>query len=93
MVIKNRVGWGVEPALAHFSRNRVANGIRDTLAERPSGSLDTGGFVELRMAGGDAVKGAEIFHVFQGNSEAREVEPTVEEHAAVTGREDEAVAV
>ena len=45
------------------------------------------------MTGSFAVKDAEVFHVFQGNSEARKVKPAVEEHTAVTGREDEAVAV
>ena len=63
------------------------------MAERPSGSLDAGGFVELRMTGSDAAELAEIFHLIHRNGVASEMQPAVEEHAAVACGEDEAVAV
>ena len=93
MVVENAVRGCVEAGLAHFGRDSKTNGIRYALAERARGGLDAGGFVKLRMAGSDAAELAEIFDFFQGHAVSREVEPAVEEHAAVACGEDEAVAV
>ena len=93
MVVENAMGGCVEAGLAHFGRDGKTDGIRHALAERACGGLDAGGFVELRMSGSDAAELAEIFDFFQGQAIAREVEPAVEEHAAVACGEDEAVAV
>ena len=93
MVVENAVRGCVEAGLAHFGGDGEADGIRYALAERARGGLDAGGFVKLRMAGSDAAELAEIFDFFQGHAVSREVEPAVEEHAAVACGEDEAVAV
>ena len=63
------------------------------MAERACGGLDAGRFVELRMSRSDAAELAEIFDFFQRQAIASEMQPAVEEHAAVACGEDEAVAV
>ena len=93
MVVENAVGGCVEAGLAHFGRDGKTNSVRYSLAERAGGGLDAGCFVKFRMSGSDAAELAEIFDIFQRNSVSREVEPAVEEHAAMACGEDEAVAV
>ena len=93
MVVENAVGGCVEAGLAHFGRDGKTNGIRHALAERACGGLDAGRFVELRMSGSDAAELAEIFDFFQRQAIASEMQPAVEEHAAVACGEDEAVAI
>ena len=51
------------------------------------------GLVELRMPRRDAVELAEFLHLIERKVESGEMEPCVEEHAAVTGGEHETVAV
>lgn len=48
---------------------------------------------ELRVARGHGVVLAEVLHLLEGDVVAREVQPRVNEHGAVPGRQDEAVAV
>jgi hypothetical protein len=49
--------------------------------------------MELGVPGRLAVQDAEVLHVVERQIVAAQVEPAVEEHRAVTGGEDEAVAV
>ena len=94
MVIENGVVWGVELGGGHFLGNGVSDGVGDALAEGASGGFDASGFVEFGVAWGAGAEGAEFLDLVVVNrGVAGEVEPGVKEHGAVTGAEDEAIAV
>ena len=65
----------------------------NALAERARRRLDALGVMELRVAGRLRLPLPEAADVVERHRIAREVQPGVEEHAAVTGGQDEAIAV
>jgi hypothetical protein len=85
------------------------DGVSETLAERTSGDLDTGGVVSLGVTGGDAVnllrKSAksnliqreftytELLQVVHGQGVAEKVEQSILEHAAVAVAMDVALVI
>ena len=74
--------------------DRHADGIGDALAERPGRRLDAGGVAEFGMACGSRAElpeAAELVEVYV--LVAEEMQEGVEQHRAVTGRQDEAVAI
>ena len=93
MVIENPVRRRVETRLAHLAGNREAHGVRHALPEGAGGCFNARRFVKLWMPRRDAVELAEIFQVIQRHAVACEMQPTVEEHAPVAGRENKAVAI
>jgi len=94
MVIENGEVWGVEFGGGHFLGDGVSDGVGDALAEGTGGGFDAGGFVEFGVTWGPGAEGAEFLNlVVVDGGIAGEVEPGVEEHGAVTGAEDEAIAV
>ena len=93
MVIDEGVIGGVEEGGGALAGERVTDGIAHPLAERPCGGFHAGCFRILRMARRDRMKLAEIFHIILGNRVSGNVQPAVEKHRAMAGREDEAVAV
>ena len=75
-------------------RQRHADRVGETLAERAGGGLDPGGEPVLRMAGGAAAELAEIADLADVDVRiAGEIEQRVEQHRAVTVGQHEAVAV
>ena len=70
-----------------------ADAVGETLAERAGSGLDTGCMAVLGMAWGHAAVLAEVLELLEGEIVAGQVEQGVEEHGAVAGAEDEAVAV
>jgi len=93
MVIEQRVLGGVETSGRHLAGERHADGVADALAEGARGRLDAGSLTELRMARCDTVQRAELAHLLERHVVAAEVQPSVQEHRAMAGGEDEAVAV
>ena len=93
VIIKNRVLGGVETRGRHLAGHRHADGVTDALAERARGALDAGGLVEFRMSGRGAVQRAEFLHLLDRQIVAAQMEPTVEKHRTVAGREDETVTI
>jgi len=77
----------------HLAGDGEADGVGDALAEGAGGALDAGGLVELRVAGGLGVELAEGLYLVERQIVAAEVEPRVNEHGAMAGGEDEAIAV
>ena len=92
-MVENLVLRGIETRFAHFRRNRVANGIGNTLTKGTRGRFNAGSFVKFRMSRSDAMKLAKVFYLFQGHSVTRQVQPAVEKHTAVACGENEAVAI
>ena len=91
-VVLDEVGAELVAQLALGDRH--ADGIGDALAERTRGRLDAGGVAIFRVAGGAGAELAEILDLVDRDVlVARQVEQRVEEHRAVAGRQDEAVAV
>jgi hypothetical protein len=92
-VIEDRVLGRVEARGGHLAGHRHAHRVGDPLAERTGGGLDPGGLAELRVPGRGAVQRAEFPHLLHRQGVAAQVQPRVQEHAPVAGREDEAVPV
>ena len=93
LVIENTMLRRIEARFGHFAGNSQTNRIGHTLPERPRRCLYSRRLAEFRMSGRYAAELAKVFHLFEGNFEAREVQPAVEEHAAVTRRENKTIAV
>ena len=93
VVVEKGILGGVEFRGGAFPGNGEADGVGNALSERAGGGLDTGSFMEFRVAGGVGVKLPERGDIVLGNGVSREVQPAVEKHRSVTGGEDEAVAV
>ncbi len=71
-----------------------ADRIGQALAERTRGGLDTGGMAVFGVAGGLGPDLAEVLHFVDRHvGIAEQVERGIEQHRAVAGREDEAVAI
>ena len=92
-VVENAVLGGVETRFRHLARHGQSDRVGHALAQRTGGALHAGRFAELRMTGRDAAELTEIFHLLERHIVAGEMEPAVEEHAAVAGGENKAVAV
>jgi hypothetical protein len=73
--------------------DRHADGVGEPLAERAGGDLDAFGVAALGMARRLAAPLAELLDVLERERVARHVQQAVEQRRAVSGREDEAVAV
>ena len=75
-------------------RDRHADRIGQTLAERPGGGFDAGGMAVLRMSRGERAELAEALDLVDGHRlVAEEIKQRIEQHRAVAGREHETVAV
>ena len=92
-VIDDRMARAVEFRRQQALRQRHADGVGEPLAERAGGGLDAGRDAELRMAGGLAVQLTEALELLERQVVAGQVQQRVEQHRAVPGREDEAVAI
>ncbi len=83
---------GAEPRREHGLAERHADAVGEALPQRAARDLDARGVPELGMARGPGVELAERLEVLDGEIEAGEVQERVEQHRAVAGREQEAVA-
>ena len=73
---------------------READRIAEALAERPGGRLDARRMAVFGMAGGLAAELAEVLQLIERHvGIAGQMQQRIEQHRAVAGREDEAVAV
>ena len=83
-----------EARVQHALRDRHADRVGETLAERARGRLDARGMAVFGMAGGLGAHLPEALQLPDVHPRiAGEVEERVEQHGAVAGRQDEAVAV
>ena len=74
--------------------DRQTHGVGDALSQGACGHLNPGGLEGFRVAGGFGAPLAELLDVLDRHRVvAAEVQQRVEQHAAVAGREHEAVAV
>ena len=71
----------------------ISDGVADALSERAGRRFDSVSFSKLGVTGGDAVELAEIFDLLERKVVARNVEPAIEKHRAMTRGEDKTVAV
>lgn len=93
MVVEDGVLGGVEGGAGELGGDSHADCVAHALPEWAGGTFHAGSFTELGVAGRLAVELAEVADLLDRKVEAGEVEPTVKEHAAVAGGEDEAVSV
>ena len=92
-VVEDLVFGGVEMGGGHLGGHGHADDVAGTLAERAGGGFDADGLAELGVTRGLGVELAEVLHFLEREVEAGEVDPGVDEHRAVAGGQDEAVAV
>ena len=95
VMVEDRVVLRVEARLGHLRGDGHADRVRDALPERAGGRLDAVRRVlELGVTGRLRAELAEALHLVEGHLlVAAEVQPAVEEHRAMTGGEDEAIAI
>ena len=93
VLIENAVLIGVETRRGHFRRHRDADRVADALTERPGRAFDSGRFEKFRMARRLGMQLPEAFDLRHRQIVAAHVQPRVKEHAAVSGREDEDIAI
>lgn len=74
-------------------RHRHADGVGEALAERAGRRLDTRREAALRMAGCEAARLPEVADLIERQVVAGEVEQAVQQHRAMSGRQDEAIAI
>ncbi|MOA15582.1 hypothetical protein D3C78_1357470 [compost metagenome] len=93
VVVDDVVAVAVELRRQHLLRQRHADGVGETLAERAGGGLDAGGVAVLRVTRGARVHLAEILQVFDAEVIAGQVQQRIDQHRAVAVGQHEAVAV
>ena len=93
------IGIVIDDVLAEFGREQPLGQCRsdrggDALAERAGRGFDAGGDEILRMAGGPGAELAEVLDLVERHvCIAGEIQQGIQQHRAVAGRQDEAVAV
>ncbi len=93
VVVEDLMFRRVEARRGHLAGDGHAHRVGDALPQRTRGALHARGLAEFGMSRREAVQAAELHHVIDGDGVAAQVQPGVEEHAAMPGRENEAVAV
>ncbi len=92
VLIENPMLGGVETRGRHLRRHRDTDGVAHALAKRSGRAFHARRFEKLRMSRRFAMQLPETLDFRHGQIVAAEVQPGVEKHAAVTGRENEVVA-
>ena len=93
VVVEDRVPGGVEAGRGAAAGEGVADRVAQPLAERAGGRLHPRRLAELRVPRRGRVQLAEVPQGVERHLVAGEVQPAVEEHRPVAGRQHEAVAV
>ena len=93
VVIDNVVAFAVIARGQPGFRNGHADAVAESLAERAGGDFDAHRMTALRMPRSFAAPLAEAFQFFERQIVAGEMEQAVEQHGAMTGRQDEAITV
>ena len=93
VLIENAVLSAVKTRGGHFRRHRNPDRVTYALAQRAGRALDSRGFTKLRMSGSFAVQLPKALDFRHRQIVAAQVQPGVEEHAAVPGGENEIIAI
>src|ERR1051325_7633858 len=93
MLIEDAMVARVESRRRHFHRHRDAGRITDALAERPGRAFDTGCLEKFRVPRSFGMQLPETFDLRHRQIVAAQVKPSVKEHAAVPGGENEVIAI
>src|SRR5581483_3138541 len=93
IVIDDFVTRAVEVSGEPRFGDRKSETVGKTLAERASGDFDAGGIAAFGVAGSAAAPLSKALELLERKIVARKKQQTVEQHGAVAGGEDEAVAI
>ena len=93
VVVHDLVPWLVVPCGQEACRQRHADARGKALPERPGGRLDAGRTPVFRVSRGHALPLAEALEFIQRQGIPGQVQQAVQQHRAVPGREDKAVAI
>src|SRR5205814_7256640 len=92
MLIEDSIFGRVKTRCCHFCCHRYSNCIAYSLPKGSSGTFYSGRFEKLRMAWCLAVQLPEALDLVHWQVVSAHMEPCVEKHASVTGRENEVIA-
>ena len=92
VLIENFVLVRIETCRRHFRRDRHTDRIAHALAERARGAFDARRLKKFRMARGFAVQLTKSFDLIHREVVTAQMQPRVEKHAAVTGRQNKIIA-
>ena len=76
-----------------LGRNSKTDCIGNPLPQRSRGALHPDGGVELRVTGGLGTFAAEGLEVIHAEGEARQMQPSIQEHGTMAAGQDKSVAV
>ena len=85
-MIDHRVAGAIEARREMRFGDRHADRVGETLAERPGGGLDAGGFASFGVTGGLGMKLAKSLEVVDGERVTGKVQQRIEQHRAVAVR-------
>ena len=92
-VVEDRVRGGVETRPEHLRRHRLSDSVSHPLPERAGGGLDAGRVAILRVSRRLRAPLPETLEFVDRQGVTAEVEPRVQKHAPVPGRQNESIAV
>ena len=92
-MIDDLVVIGVELGRSELGCCSHTNHVANTLAQWAGGALDARGPAELRVTWGLAVQLTEVGHLFLREIVTSHVEPSIQEHGAVSTGQNEAITV
>src|SRR5438067_8983170 len=93
MLVENAMLVGVEMRSRHFRRHCHPDRVANALPQRTSGSLDSRRFKKFRMPRCFRMELTKTLDVVDRNVVAAQVQPCVQEHAAVPGGKNKIVAI
>ncbi len=93
MLVENAMLAGVEMCLRHFRCHRHTNRVAHALSQRTSGAFDSRRFKIFRMPRRFRMQLTKALYILDRNVVAAQVQPGIQEHAAVPGGKNEIVAI
>src|SRR6476646_3422160 len=93
MLVENAMLAGIEMCLGHFRCHRHTNCIANALPQRTSGAFDSWRFKIFRMPRRFRMQLTKTLYILDRNVVAAQVQPGIQEHAAVPGGKNEIVAI
>ena len=92
MLIENAVFARIEPRRRHFHRHRDSDCVADPLSKRTGGAFNSRRVSKFRMSGRFRMQLPETFDLRHRQAVTAHMQPRVEKHTAVAGRENKVIA-
>src|SRR4029077_13464834 len=93
MLVENAMLAGIEMCLRHFRCHCYTNRVANALPQRTSGAFDSRRFRIFRMSRRFRMQLTKTLYIVDRNVVAAQVQPRIQEHAAVPSGKNEIVAI